>query len=545
MKTFYTFLIILLFCSTVFSQDSLDRNDDGSIELNTSRSLFDYNGDGILDSKTSQLNFKKVSPFIKTSNTLNFYQYWVSTAGAFSNCWDGAIGYFDNDTLLDIAGYTFSPSKFYIWEQVASKPDSFALVYEYTKTEAGGFGPMAFGDTDGDGLMEIIVADLSTMTRIYIFENTGDNTYESKNTQSTLTHTNDGETGRYLYIADLNKNGKKEIICGRGSTSGGMIRIWEQSGVQGQHTYTNIYSYTTPTYIFSQGGLGDSDNNGYDEIFVTYGGSPIYNTYIRRIQFDSATSSFVHLMYQSSAVGMPASYRVADVNNDGVKELISTQNSNNKAALYIHKYNGNNTYITLDSVFENSDNNNLLTQDIKILQGDVYPSILTGSFNGKVYVYKYNGSMYSKTFEKLDYPGSAIRRVYWTMLSGVDGFFNTWSSTSSDGLFYLFKKQQEVGISNNNQTVDGFKLINIYPNPFNPTTNIKYRIAKNSFVTLKIYDILGKEVATLVNEKQNAGTYDVPFSISQFSNTPISSGIYFCKITAGNFSETRKIILLK
>jgi hypothetical protein len=541
MKIFYAFLIIFLFCLKVFSQDSFDGNNDGLIETNNEQKLFDYNGDGIVDNSNIPLfNFKNPNTDIKTTNLLNFYQYWISTAGAFSNCWDGAIGNFDNDTLLDVAGYTFNPNKFYIWEQVAAKPDSFALVYEYTKTDAGGFGPIVFGDTDNDGLIEIILADLSTMTRIFIFENTGDNTYENKNTQSTLTHTNDGETGRYLYIADLNKNGKKEIVCGRGSTSGGMIRIWEQNGVQGQHTYTNIYSYTTSTYIFSQGGLGDSDNNGYDEIFVTYGGAAIYNTYIRRIQFDSATASFVHLMYQSSAVGMPASYRVADVNNDGIKELIATQNSNSKAALYIHKYNGNNTYTILDSVFETSDNNNLLTQDIKILQGDAYPSVITGSYNGRVYIYKYNGSTYSKTFEKLDYPGAAIRRVYWTTLSGVDAYFNTWSSSSSDGLFYLLKRQQEVGITNQNEIINEFRLRSIYPNPFNPSTNIKYYIVNSSYVTIKIYDILGKEVSTLVNGNLKAGAYE-----SKWNAVNVPSGIYFCRMMAGSFTETKKMILLK
>lgn len=544
MRAFYTFLIIFSVYSVSFSQDNCDNNNDGLIEKNVSQKLFDYNGDGILDeNRTPSFNFKISNQNIKTTNLLNFYQYWISSAGAFSNCWDGVVGFFDSDTLLDIAGYTFNPNKFYIWEQVLAKPDSFALVYEYTKTDAGGFGPIAFGDTDGDGLTEIILADLSTMTRIFVFENTGNNTYESKNTQSTMTHTNDGETGRYLYIADLNKNGKKEIICGRGSTSGGMIRIWEQSGVQGQHTYTNIYSYTTPTYIFSQGGCGDSDNNGYDEIFITYGGMAIYNTYIRRIQYDSATSSFVHLMYQSNAVGMPASYRVADVNNDGIKELIATQNSNSKAALYIHQYTGNNTYRVLDSIFETIDNNNLLSQDIKILQGDVYPSILTGSYNGRIYIYKFNGSSYLKTFEKSDYPGAAIRRVYWTVLSGTDGYFNTWSSSSSDGLFYLFRKQQEIGIANSNQTLKEFKLVKIYPNPFNSSANIEYQIANNSFVMIKIFNVLGEEITILIKGYLKAGSYNVTWNANDFP-----TGVYYCKMICNgrsNFTETKKIVLLK
>lgn len=540
MINFFCLIFIFAITSFIFPQDSYDVNNDGFINTNNLSTHFDFNGDGVIENNTPHIHFTYHNSYNTNSKLLSFYQYWVSTAGAFSNCWDGAIGYFDNDTLLDVAGYTFSPNKFYIWEQVASKPDSFALVFEYTKTEAGGFGPIAFGDTDGDGLTEIILADLSTMTRIYIFENTGNNTYESKNTQSTLTHTNDGETGRYLYIGDMNKNGKKEIICGRGSTSGGAIKIWEQSGVQGQHTYTGIYTYTTPTYIFGIGGFGDSDNNGYNEVFVTYGGAPIYNTYIRRIQYDSVTSTFSHLMFQSSAVGMPSSYKVADVDNDGIKELIATQNSNNVAAMYVHKYDGNNTFKIVDSVFETSDNNNLLTQDIKVLQGDIYPSILTGSFNGKVYVYKYNGTHFIKTFEKLDYPGPAIRRVYWTTITGTDGYFNTLSNTSSDGFFYIFKKQQEVGITNHNEIIGDFKLINIYPNPFNPTTNLEFSIPKNNFVSLKIYDIEGKEVATIFTGALTSGTYEMKWNAESFP-----SGIYFCKMTAGSFTETRKMILLK
>ncbi|MBI5020137.1 MAG: T9SS type A sorting domain-containing protein, partial [Ignavibacteriales bacterium] len=85
-----------------------------------------------------------------------------------------------------------------------------------------------------------------------------------------------------------------------------------------------------------------------------------------------------------------------------------------------------------------------------------------------------------------------------------------------------------------------YELQQNYPNPFNPITTITYAILKESFVTLKVYNVLGVEVATLVSEKQNAGTFTATFDANGFS-----SGMYFYKITAGDFVSTKKMILVK
>jgi hypothetical protein len=85
-----------------------------------------------------------------------------------------------------------------------------------------------------------------------------------------------------------------------------------------------------------------------------------------------------------------------------------------------------------------------------------------------------------------------------------------------------------------------FSLAQNYPNPFNPTTNIKYSLMHSGLVKLIVYDILGRQIATLINERQNAGTYDVPFNASA-----LTSGVYFYRITAGSFSQTRKMVVLK
>jgi hypothetical protein len=85
-----------------------------------------------------------------------------------------------------------------------------------------------------------------------------------------------------------------------------------------------------------------------------------------------------------------------------------------------------------------------------------------------------------------------------------------------------------------------FALKQNYPNPFNPVTNIRFDIVTSSVVTLKVYDIKGNEAAVLVNQNLNAGTYNVDFDGNNFS-----SGIYFYVITAGEFTQTKKMVLVK
>jgi hypothetical protein len=98
-----------------------------------------------------------------------------------------------------------------------------------------------------------------------------------------------------------------------------------------------------------------------------------------------------------------------------------------------------------------------------------------------------------------------------------------------------------IGVQNiSTETPSSFSLSQNFPNPFNPTTNIEFALPKSGLVTLRVYDILGKEVATLVNEVKNAGSYSVDFSASNFT-----SGVYFYKIETNGFSDIKKMMLIK
>ena len=85
-----------------------------------------------------------------------------------------------------------------------------------------------------------------------------------------------------------------------------------------------------------------------------------------------------------------------------------------------------------------------------------------------------------------------------------------------------------------------FNLAQNFPNPFNPTTVIGYQLPTNALVTLKVYDELGRIVKTLVNDRQTAGAHSVTFNASS-----LSSGVYFYRLMAGSFVQTRKLMLIK
>ncbi|HED38767.1 MAG TPA: T9SS type A sorting domain-containing protein, partial [Ignavibacteria bacterium] len=109
-----------------------------------------------------------------------------------------------------------------------------------------------------------------------------------------------------------------------------------------------------------------------------------------------------------------------------------------------------------------------------------------------------------------------------------------------DGL-YILHNDLITGVNDDKVNIpEAFSLKQNYPNPFNPTTTISYKLPKQSFVSLKVYDMLGRELAVLVNEEKPMGNYKVNFNASN-----LSSGIYFYRLTAGSFVETKRMVLLK
>lgn len=110
-----------------------------------------------------------------------------------------------------------------------------------------------------------------------------------------------------------------------------------------------------------------------------------------------------------------------------------------------------------------------------------------------------------------------------------------------DGVLYGDTNTVIVGIHEINPEIpDQFSLSQNFPNPFNPETQISYELPNSEFVYLIVYDVMGKEIETLVNEKQTAGSYTITFNAANYP-----SGVYYYRLSAGEFKETRKMLLIK
>ncbi len=103
-----------------------------------------------------------------------------------------------------------------------------------------------------------------------------------------------------------------------------------------------------------------------------------------------------------------------------------------------------------------------------------------------------------------------------------------------------FKYSSEKGIEGIVQIPTDFNLSQNYPNPFNPSTKIGFKIKQAGFTTLKVYDVLGREVETLVNADMQPGTYEI-----SFDGHGLSSGVYCYRLNSGSFSGLKKMILTK
>jgi hypothetical protein len=118
-------------------------------------------------------------------------------------------------------------------------------------------------------------------------------------------------------------------------------------------------------------------------------------------------------------------------------------------------------------------------------------------------------------------------------------------SDDRDGNFEIYYKQNPTGnpigiVQINTYIPKEYKLMQNYPNPFNPTTKINYQLPITNYVKLSIYDILGREITVLVNEKQSPGMYEVDWDASNYA-----SGVYFYTMQAGDYSETKKMLIVK
>jgi len=118
-----------------------------------------------------------------------------------------------------------------------------------------------------------------------------------------------------------------------------------------------------------------------------------------------------------------------------------------------------------------------------------------------------------------------------------------WFSNPDSG--YSINNISLLGNNENRNIPKTFSLNQNYPNPFNPVTTLRYDLPENGYVNITIYDMLGREVKTLINHTQDAGYRSVIWDATNDYGKPVSAGIYLYQIQAGEYMQTKKMVLLK
>jgi hypothetical protein len=167
--------------------------------------------------------------------------------------------------------------------------------------------------------------------------------------------------------------------------------------------------------------------------------------------------------------------------------------------------------------------------------------VLSASFfDNKIAWYENDGNE-NFTSHKITTNADGANSVYAADVNS-DGDMDVLSASFEDGKIAWYENLGPATGVNNESTIvpDKLYLYNNYPNPFNPETNIKFDVTGNLHVTLKVFDLLGREVETLVDEQLSTGQYKVTFNAQD-----LTSGVYFYQIRMGNFHSVKKMVLIR
>jgi hypothetical protein len=364
---------------------------------------------------------------------------------------------------------------------------SWVIEYDLRGLYGGGLYNVTTGDLDNDGNREIY-AFVWNLFRLYIIECTGPDQYALVDSLKQIYAAQGIDYGALdgVRVSDVNYDGVNELYI---------------AGTEEQNTLFIITNITDVSKITA------SDVKEFYHIPVN--GNP-----------------------NSDGVGRFRSMYVADPDGDGKLSLMIAGERNGQ--IFDFEYSGQ------GDPADSASWNNYVAFDIFEYSG-ISPTAPTSLTPRLFYGYPTcpQGPIDEFNLPLCDMDQDGLAEYVFVNYSSS---FTVWPN---DAYVWVLEVQPETGIEDELiNSPNGFVLKQNYPNPFNPSTSIQYALNSRQFVTLKVYDALGTEVATLVSEEKAAGVYQVEFNPASSIKIPASS-IYFYRLQAGSFSETKKMILMK
>jgi GH35 family endo-1,4-beta-xylanase len=231
-------------------------------------------------------------------------------------------------------------------------------------------------------------------------------------------------------------------------------------------------------------------------------------------QFGMLFKCFVERSYRSGRG------KIVNVTKDGLSDNYTFQ-TNTASSLWDTLNQCKPAFYTVVHVGINYDSLDLLISKANALHESEYT---TASWANLISVLTSSKNAMAQNYSATESADTALGKAKDNLKAAIDGLVN------------IVDVDKYANVDN----IKAYALNQNYPNPFNPSTTIRYKLPMSSFVTLKIMDLLGREVTTLINERKNAGVYEVKLNASK-----LTSGVYFYCLLAGSYGETKKLILIK
>ena len=466
-------------------------------------SCADFDNNGTIDFVVSGLDkdFNTVTKLYRNLGNSQFEEVNISLAGV----WNGssAWGDFNNDGKIDliISGKDNIDNNVFTPVTRLYKNEGNGSFTEVTANIAGVFsGSVNWGDYNNDGLLDILVTGDRKFENFgydaaytAIYKNLGNETFEEDSIELP------GLINSTGIWADINNDGNLDILLSGSNSVFGIEPFTKLLLNDGNGNFSESID-SLSQLAYSVASWGDFNNDTKLD-FVLSG-------------YDKDQQTYVTYLYENISQTLNSKPSVPS----GLSEEISS----------------NGVKLLWNPSIDPETGSKSITYNIRIGSSpglsDIY-SAMTLNNSGVRLIPAFGNTNHNTSWE---ISGLEQGEYYWSVQAIDNGFLA--SEFASEKSFII---QSPTSVENE-IFVKEFKLDQNYPNPFNPSTVVSYSIPQNSFVTLKVFDALGNEVATLINETQNAGYYNINFDAGR-----LSSGVYLYKITANKFVQTKKMILMR
>ena len=374
-------------------------------------------------------------------------------------------------------------------------------------------------DYDADGWQDIYIA-MDKFQRSTLFRNNGNSTFTDV---SLVSGTGISADAMGLAVTDFNRDSWLDIYVSNGTVGNFLLKN------NGNGTFSDIAG-TTGTRVYKEcwgNNFLDYDNNNWQDLFVTASsGIDMCDVLLN----NNGNNTFTNIGYPIGIKDSAKSHgsAVCDYNMDGYPDFFVTLSDSNLKAF--RNNGGQNNWIKIKCIGVQS-NKDAIGSTVTVFSG--------GAANKQVILGA--NSFLSQDDVVLIFGLGSVSIVDSINIKWTNGLSESVGTLAVNSLYSVKEGSGVIGIQTISSLVpENFELYQNYPNPFNPLTNIRFSIPTQGYVSLKIFDISGREVAVLFNGDLKAGTYNVDFNASN-----LSSSLYLYVLSAGGNTFAKKMILIK